>query len=83
MLACVLSAPVQAASLAVEIACAADYFAYCSDHNPDSSETRKCMDANGTKLSWVCINALIDAGEVSRAEVERRAAALKKRKQVD
>jgi hypothetical protein len=32
------------------------------------------MRANGLKLSMTCINALIAAGEVSRAEVARRAA---------
>lgn len=73
----------RAASLAVEIACAADYYAYCSEHDADSPQTRACMDRNGPNLSWVCINALIAAGEVSRTEVERRAVALKKAKKED
>jgi hypothetical protein len=33
------------------------------------------MRANGIKLSKGCVNALIAAGEVSKAEVDRRAAA--------
>jgi hypothetical protein len=32
------------------------------------------MRANGLKLSMTCVNALIAAGEVSKAEVARRAA---------
>jgi hypothetical protein len=35
------------------------------------------MRANGLKLSQSCVNALIAAGEVSKAEVARRAAARK------
>ena len=31
-----------------------------------------CMDRNGHKLSKVCVNALVKAGEVSQAEVDRR-----------
>ena len=64
-----------AASLAVQLACASDYYAYCSKHDPDGPGVRGCMRANGPKLSQRCINALISAGEVSKAEVERRAAA--------
>jgi hypothetical protein len=33
---------------------------------------RMCMDRNGHKLSKGCVNALIKAGEVSQAEVDRR-----------
>ena len=58
----------------VQAACERDYFAYCSQHDPDGPGVRRCMRANGLKLSMTCINALIAAGEVSRAEVARRAA---------
>ncbi len=64
-----------AANLAVELACASDYFSYCSQHDPDSQEARLCMRVNGAKLSQRCIRALVAAGEVSKAEVERRTAA--------
>lgn len=60
-------------SLSVQLACANDYYSYCSRHNPDSAATRSCMRANGPKLSQRCLNALIAAGEVSNAEVKRRA----------
>jgi len=63
-----------AASLAVQYACMSDYFRYCSAHNPDSNATRQCMNRNGNNLSKRCVNALVAAGEVSRSEVNRRAA---------
>ncbi len=63
-----------AASLAVELACAADYYSYCSQHDPDGAGVRSCMRANGPKLSNRCIKALVAAGEVSKSEVESRTA---------
>lgn len=63
-----------AVSLRVQLACASDYFAYCSKHPTGGSKVRQCMRANGHKLSASCVNALISAGEVSKAEVARRAA---------
>jgi hypothetical protein len=61
-----------AVSAAVESACASDYFAYCSKHDPNGAGVRRCMRANGLRLSATCIDALIAAGEVSKAEVQRR-----------
>ena len=58
-----------AASARVTAACAGDYFAYCSQHDPDGPGVRQCMRANGLKLSKGCVNALIAAGEVSKDEV--------------
>jgi hypothetical protein len=66
--------PAMAASRSVEIACASDYFAYCSKHDPDGAATRNCMRANGPKLSARCVSALVKAGEISSADVERRSA---------
>lgn len=66
-----------AVSFAVEIACAADYYSYCSSYDPDGPETRKCMRTNGVKLSRICINALFSAGEITKAEVEAHAKANK------
>ena len=64
-----LSSPqAYAASAAVERACSGDYFAYCSKHDPDSAGARRCMRSNGARLSQGCINALVAAGEVSKAE---------------
>jgi hypothetical protein len=63
-----------AVSLRVTMACANDYFAYCSKHDPDGPAVRTCFRSNGPKLSKGCVDALVAAGEVSKAEVERRAA---------
>lgn len=59
----------------VKLACAGDYFSYCSQHSPSSPGVRQCMRANGLKLSNRCVNALVAAGEVSASEVARRQAA--------
>jgi hypothetical protein len=63
-----------AVSARVSMACASDYFAYCSQHSPEGAGVRKCMRTNGLRLSLSCVNALVAAGEVSKAEVDRRAA---------
>jgi len=54
--------------------CASDYYAYCSQHALGGPELRKCMHDNGPRLSKACLNALIEDGEVSRADVERERA---------
>lgn len=67
-----------AVSVRVRIACASDYFAYCSAHAPNSPGVRQCMRAAGRKLSKRCVNALVGAGEITENEVARKAAELKK-----
>jgi hypothetical protein len=52
--------------------CRDDYHQFCGDYGLDSPALRTCMNKHGHSLSHGCIEALIDAGEVSRAEVERR-----------
>jgi hypothetical protein len=64
-----------AVSARVKMACAGDYFSYCSQHSPSSPGVRQCMRANGLRLSDRCIGALVAAGEVSASEVARRQAA--------
>ncbi len=64
-----------ATSLGVQLACASDFYAYCAKHDPDGAGARSCMNANGAKLSKRCVNALVAAGEISKAEVARRTAA--------
>lgn len=63
-----------AVSLAVKRACMSDYFSYCSQHAVGSPGLRSCMRAAGPRLSRGCINALVNAGEVSQTEVARKAA---------
>lgn len=67
-----------AVSLSVKLACASDYYRYCSQHSPGSLGVRKCMRANGRNLSRRCVNALVDAGMVSSAYVRRRRTAAAK-----
>jgi hypothetical protein len=64
----------QAASASVESACASDYFAYCSRHDPDSAATRSCMKSNASRLSDRCVKALVADGEVGKGDVARRSA---------
>ena len=61
-----------AVSAVVRSACASDFLAYCSQHDPDSASARRCMRANGPGLSKACLNALIAAGEASKEEIARR-----------
>lgn len=63
-----------AVSLSVQRACMSDYFAHCSQHPVGSAAVRSCMSRVGPRLSGRCVNALIAAGEVSKAEVSRRSA---------
>lgn len=66
-----------AVSLRVTMACAGDYYAYCSQHPSEGPAVRQCMRANGQNLSKQCVNALVAAGEVSQAEVTRRSVSAK------
>ena len=72
-----VSGSASAVSMSVQIACASDYYAHCSQHSPDGPGVRSCMRAAGNSLSMSCVKALIGAGEVSQAEVDRRVAANK------
>ena len=69
-----LAGAVQAAPItkAVQAACKTDYKNYCGEYGLETSALRSCMDRNGHKLSKMCVNALVKAGEVSEGEVERR-----------
>ncbi len=62
-------------SKAVQKACGADYHKYCGEYGLESAALRVCMDKAGASLSKGCVNALVQAGEVSQAEVERRKSA--------
>jgi hypothetical protein len=59
-------------SKAVQKSCAADYHKYCGEYGLESSALRVCMDKAGQSLSKSCVKALIQSGEVSQAEVDRR-----------
>ena len=59
-------------SKAVQKACANDYHRHCPQYGIETEALRLCMDKAGQALSKTCVNALVDAGEVSKDEVERR-----------
>ena len=59
-------------SKALQQACMADYKKLCGQSGIETAALRTCMDKNGHGLTKTCLNALIDAGEVSQAEVDRR-----------
>jgi hypothetical protein len=48
------------------------YHKYCGEYGLESAALRNCIDRNGRALPHNCIQALIDAGEVARSEVDRR-----------
>ena len=59
-------------SKAVQQTCMADYKKLCGDYGIETAALRTCMNKNGHSLTKTCLNALIDAGEVSQIEVDRR-----------
>lgn len=65
-------------SAQVRNACMGDYFNFCAGMEVGSQELRRCFNRNGSKLSSGCVSALVSAGEVSQAEVDRRSGKTKK-----
>ena len=59
-------------SKAVQKACANDYHKHCGQYGIETEALRLCRDKAGHGLSKTCVDALVDAGEVSKQEVERR-----------
>ena len=55
----------------VQAACERDYSTYCSQHDPDGADVRRCMRENGPKLAAPCVEALITAGELTPNETAR------------
>lgn len=52
--------------------CRADYQRYCKIYAVGSDDLRKCMSRSIRKLSHVCVDALVDAGEMTRAQANAR-----------
>lgn len=55
----------------VERACKADYQNLCPQYRPNSAQLRACMESKSSSISWGCIEALVDAGEVDKKRVAR------------
>ena len=56
--------------------CADDYRGFCHQRGLETRGLENCMRRHGDRLTDACIAAWVRAGEVSRAEVNRRRAAL-------
>ncbi len=52
--------------------CAHDYRQYCSEDGLGTNLLRDCMNRHGKDLAKECVQALVDAGEISQDEVDRR-----------
>jgi hypothetical protein len=52
--------------------CAADYKKYCHQWGLETKGLENCMRKHGDILTNQCIAALVKAGEVSQAEVNKR-----------
>lgn len=50
----------------VKVACSGDYDRFCGKYKVGSTKLRQCMRSNGKRLSRVCVEALVDAGEIPR-----------------
>jgi hypothetical protein len=55
----------------VRQACKADYYQHCSQFSVGTEELRQCMRKVGEGLSSPCLVALVQAGEITKADVER------------
>jgi hypothetical protein len=51
--------------------CTNDYKKFCGDYGLQTSALNLCMRKAGPSLSPACVNALVKAGKVSQAEVDR------------
>lgn len=67
-----LTLPAHAFSKRVERACKDDYKSLCPQYKVNSPHLRACMESKSSSISWGCIEALIDSGEVDKKRVSRR-----------
>jgi hypothetical protein len=51
--------------------CKPDYDRYCNAYAVGSEGLRACMSRSAKKLSKMCVSALVDAGEMSKAQADR------------
>ena len=57
--------------------CANDYRKFCGDYGLQTSALTLCMRKAGPSLSPACVQALVQAGKVSQADVDRIKAQMK------
>ena len=56
----------------VKKACKADYQRLCPGYKVGSNQLRACMEAKQADITWTCVQALIDSGEVDKQRAARR-----------
>ena len=59
--------------------CANDYKKFCGDYGLQTAALNLCMRKAGPGLSPACVQALVQAGKVSQAEVDKIKAQMKGR----
>jgi hypothetical protein len=59
--------------------CANDYKKFCGDNGLQTAALNLCMKKAGPSLSPACVQALVQAGKVSQAEVDKIKAQMKGR----
>ena len=57
--------------------CANDYKKFCGDYGLQSNALNLCMKKAGPSLSPACVQALVAAGKVSQADVDKVKAQMK------
>jgi hypothetical protein len=59
--------------------CANDYKKFCGDYGLQTAALNLCMKKAGPSLSPACVQALVQAGKVSQADVDKIKAQMKGR----
>jgi hypothetical protein len=59
--------------------CANDYKKFCGDYGLQTAALNLCMKKAGPSLSPACVQALVQAGKISQAEVDKVKAQMKGR----
>ncbi|HEX5930666.1 MAG TPA: hypothetical protein VFY74_02785 [Methyloceanibacter sp.] len=59
--------------------CANDYKKFCGDYGLQTAALNLCMKKAGPSLSPACVQALVQAGKVSQADVDKIKAKMKGR----
>jgi hypothetical protein len=83
MLGCVASAPTlvwaQAGTISKDMQnyCVNDYKKFCGDYGLQTAALNLCMKKAGPSLSPACVSALVAAGKVSQADVDKVKAQMK------
>ena len=83
MLCCIAVAPTlvwaQAGTISKDMQnnCVNDYKRFCGDYGLQSAALNLCMKKAGPSLSTACVKALVAAGKVSQADVDKIKAQMK------